>query len=565
MPRPVKYAKDEIRRLVSDAFQRSVRDGVFPSEARLPDFIVEIPKEKSHGDFSANIALVSSKQLKMPPRKIAEALVKNLDIKDSLVSTIELAGPGFINFKMGHAYYSHILKTISLNAETYGRTEDGEGKKIMVEFVSANPTGPMHMGNARGGALGDALASILDWAGWRVSREFYINDTGNQVEKFYQSLKARYIQLIRGEDACEFPEDGYHGDDIRERAAQFKEKYGEGYVDADDETLRPLLTKFALRLNISAMRETLERYRICFDTWFPESSLYESGDFNETIELLKKRGCTYEKDGALWYKATDFGGEKDEVLIRANGFPTYFASDIAYHRNKFLKRGFDRVIDIWGADHHGHVARIKGAMDAIGLDGERLDVVLMQLVRLTQGGEAVRMSKRTGKAVTLSDLLDETGVDAARFFFNLRQPDSHLEFDLDLAIEQSSNNPVYYVQYAHARIHSLLNHLCEEGFVLNDTANLQYDLLTADEEIELIKALANFPEEISQAATAYDPARITRYCIDLASQFHKFYNVCRIKGEEPSLLMARLGLCNCTRTVLKNALGLLAIEAPERM
>jgi arginyl-tRNA synthetase len=435
----------------------------------------------------------------------------------------------------------------------------------MVEYVSANPTGPMHMGNARGGALGDCLASVLDAAGYDVTREFYVNDAGNQIDKFAASLEARYLQLYLGEDAVEFPEDGYQGDDIRERARQFADLNGDRYVKADSAERRRALVDYALPKNIEKMKSDLEKYRIFYDVWFRESTLHQDGELAETIEILKRRGMTYEKDGALWYRATALGAEKDEVLVRQNGNPTYFAADIAYHRNKFSKRGFKRVIDVWGADHHGHVARMKRAMDAIGLDGNRLDVVLIQLVRLVRGGEVVRMSKRTGKAIGLADLLDEVPVDAARFYFNLREATSQMEFDLDLAVQQDSQNPVYYVQYAHARICSILKNLAAEGVFPRDCTDEELALLNSTEEIELIRHIASFTGEIIAAAQNYDPARITRYVIELATLFHKFYNARRVKGEAESVTAARLFLCRATAVVLRNVLSMFKITAPESM
>jgi arginyl-tRNA synthetase len=450
----------------------------------------------------------------------------------------------------------------------------------MVEFVSANPTGPMHMGNARGGALGDCMAAVLDAAGFEVWREFYINDAGNQIEKFGLSLDVRYQQLYRGEEAVPMPEDAYHGDDIREHAKKFAAIHGEAWLDKPEDERRRALIEYALPLNIEKMKSDMAKYRIVYDRWFTESTLHQNGELAETIALLTERGLTYEKDGALWYRAGEYGekyqakkhtnrdgveeGIKDEVLVRANGNPTYFAADIAYHRNKFA-RGFDTCIDVWGADHHGHVARMKGAMDAVGLDGEKLQVTLMQLVRLMRDGEVVRMSKRSGKAIQLADLLDEVPVDAARFFFNLREANTQMDFDLGLAIEQSSSNPVYYVQYAHARLCSIFRTLAEDGVSLTDTTQATLSLLAAPEERELIRHLANYEAEIVACAKEQDPAGMTRYALDLATLFHKFYNACRVRGVEAELQQARLGLCAATRTVLKNVLTLLKIDAPEAM
>lgn len=447
----------------------------------------------------------------------------------------------------------------------YGKTNVGEGKKVVVEFVSANPTGPMHMGNARGGVIGDVLANILKYAGFDVTKEFYINDAGAQIEKFGKSLEARYIQALKGEDAIEFSPDWYQGDDIKEHAENFIKLNGDKYLEASTEERQKALVDYALPINIANLKTGLEAYKINYDVWFAESTLHKNGEVAETIEALKESGLTYEKDGALWLEATKFGSEKDEVLIRNNGIPTYFAVDIAYHRNKFAIRKFDRAINVWGADHHGHVARMKGAMNAIGLDGERLEIVIMQLVRLMRNGEIARMSKRTGKMITLSDLIEEIGVDAARFFFNLRHSESHLDFDLDLAVAQNSENPVFYVQYAHARIASIINALCEVGITIDK--NIDVTLLKEAEEIDLMEKLAKLPDEISICALSSDPSRITRYVLDLASLFHTFYNApkCRVKCDDKNLMLARLYLISQVKTVIKNVLDILGIEAPEKM
>ena len=497
--------------------------------------------------------MVSARAFRMAPRKIAEAIGENLSLDGSYFEKFEIAGPGFLNFFLGRTFYSEVLRDVRRLGDSYGRSDFGGGKKVMVEFVSANPTGPMHMGNARGGALGDCLAAVLDAAGYDVWREFYVNDAGNQIEKFGVSLEARYL-----------PEDGYHGDDIRERAQEFADENGDRYVDADPAERRKALVGYALPRNIARMKADLEKYRIQYDRWFLESDLHKDGEVRAVVDLLREKGMTYEQDGATWYRATQFGAEKDEVLIRQNGNPTYFAADIAYHRNKF-NRGFDRCIDVWGADHHGHVARMKGAMNAIGLDGSKLDVVLMQLVNLMKDGQPVRMSKRTGKAIQLADLLDEVSVDAARFLFNMREATSAMDFDLDLAVKQDSQNPVYYVQYAHARICSILKALAAEGITPRECTDEELALLTAPEEIELIRHISAYTGEIIGAAKDYDPARITRYVITLANLFHKFYNACRVKGAEPSLAAARLELCTASATVIRNVLSMFKINAPTSM
>lgn len=557
-------AINEIHMLLVEAAGRCVAEELLPA-VPIPAFSVEIPSDRSHGDFASNIAMISAKAFHMAPKKIAELLVSKIDLNGTCLSDVKTAGPGFVNFFVSQNWYTGVLQAIKNEGKEYGGSDLGSGKKVMVEFVSANPTGPMHMGNARGGALGDCLAAVLEKAGYDVTREFYINDAGNQIEKFANSLEARYLQIYKGEDAIPFPEDGYHGDDIKERAKEFAAINGDKYVEAPSEERKKELVAYSLEKNIKKLHDDLLKYRIEYDVWFRESVLHNDGEVADTIDLLTKNGYTYEKDGALWYTATKFGGEKDEVLVRANGIPTYFAADIAYHRNKFLKRGFDKVINVWGADHHGHVARLKGAMDAIGLDGSKLDVVLMQLVRLTRDGEVVRMSKRTGKAISLDDLLDEVPVDAARFFFNLREANSHLEFDLGLAVEQSSQNPVYYVQYAHARICSIIKNLAAEGITPREVSYEELNLLNSSEEKELTRHLGALPQEIEAAAKEYDPARITRYVMELATLFHKFYNAKRVKGEEEPLMQARLNLCICVRDVIRNVLSMLKIDSPETM
>ena len=525
----------------------------------------EIPKEKAHGDFSTNIAMKLTKVLRNAPAKIADAVIKGIETDGTYIEKIEIAGPGFINFYLSEKRLYDALRSAYELGDDFGKLNVGNGKKVMVEFVSANPTGPMHMGNARGGALGDSLASVLETAGYDVTREFYINDAGAQIEKFGNSLEARYIQELKGEDAVEFSEDWYQGNDIRVHAKNFIEIHGDKYLDCSSEERKDALVAYGLEKNIAKLKSDLADYRINYDVWFNESSIHENGEVSETIELLKKSSLTYEKDGALWFKSTEFGAEKDDVLIRANGFPTYFAVDIAYHRNKFEKRGFDQVINIWGADHHGHVARMKGAMDAIGCDGSKLDIVIMQLVRLVKNGEAVRMSKRTGEMITLSDLVEDIGIDAARFFFNLRQAGSHLEFDLDLAIAQNNENPVFYVQYAHARIASIIRNLAEDGVTLADISDIDLSLLKEDAEIELIEKIISYPNEIYLSSVSMEPSKLTRYVMDLSALFHSFYNSCRVKCEDEKLMQARLLLCHTTKNVIRNVFRILKIDAPEKM
>lgn len=563
MSKLVALAESQLREAILASMGEAVASGGLPAQP-VPDFGIEIPSDRAHGDLSSNAAMVSAKAFRLAPRMIAEIIKNHLVLDGTYFDSAEVAGPGFLNFTLSPAFYAGVVSDILEQGAQYGRSDFGKGQKVMVEFVSANPTGPMHMGNARGGALGDCLAAVLEAAGYDVWREFYVNDAGNQIEKFGISLEARYIQHLKGEDAIEFPEDAYHGDDIREHAANFAEKFGDRYLEAPEEDRRAALVNYALPLNIKRMQSDLEKYRITYDCWFKESTLHQNGELEDTIRILTERGLTYEKEGALWYKASEFGGEKDEVLIRANGHPTYFAADIAYHRNKF-GRGFDICIDVWGADHHGHVARMKGAMDALGLDGSRLKVVLIQLVRLMRGGDVVRMSKRSGKAIQLADLLDEVPVDAARFFFNQREANTQMDFDLELAVEKSSQNPVYYVQYAHARICSIFRNLAAEGVFPRDCTLQELAALATPDEKELIRHLAGYTGELVEAAKTSDPARITRYCLDLAALFHKFYNSCRVKGEDEPLMQARLALCAATRHTLHNALTLLKIDTPESM
>ena len=579
MANMIQSAKEKINQLLSDAYNKAAQNGELPAGAELTG-TVEIPKDTANGDFAANHAMTGARALRMPPKKIAQVLAENVELEDTWFSSVEVAGPGFINFRLSDKWYGDVVDTVVFEGADYGRVDEGRGKKLMVEFVSANPTGPMHMGNARGGVLGDALASVLARAGYDVWREFYVNDAGNQIEKFASSIDARYMQLLLGEDAVEFPEDGYHGDDIRELARQFHERYRDEFRYKSVEERHKAMAAFGLDRNVPKMQSDLRRYGIEYDQWFFESELHESGYVAESVQLLSDRGYTYEKDGALWLRTSQILGDKllqagkkpedieklelkDDVLRRANGFYTYFAADIAYHRNKFEKRGFDKVINVWGADHHGHVARLKGAMDALGLDGEhRLDIVLMQLVKLTRNGEVVRMSKRTGKAISLTDLLDEIPVDAARYFFNSR-PESPVEFDLELAIRQDSENPVYYVQYAHARICTMLAALEAEGHTVPDSADVS--LLSSEPERELIKQLAALPEEIKLAARDYDPSRINRYVTELAARFHKFYTACRIKDAEEGLMEARLLLSDCVRKVIELSLDIIGVSAPEKM
>lgn len=565
MTNSINEIHNQIKEIIMAAMGRGVADEVLPA-APAPAFVIETPADPSHGDFASNVAMVSAKAFHLPPRKIAEILCDRMDFTGTYIERVEVAGPGFINFFVSRRYFSDVLKGIHADGADYGKSDYGKGKRVMVEFVSANPTGPMHMGNARGGALGDCLAAVLQSAGYYVEREFYVNDAGNQIQKFALSLDIRYQQIFKGEDAVELPEDSYHGGDIVDLAKEFADIHGDAYLNKSEEERRAALVDYALPKNIAKMKTDIAKYRIEYDTWFLESTLHEGGEVKEVVDLLAKKGLTYEKEGAIWYKATEFGGEKDEVLVRANGNPTYFAADIAYHRNKFEKRGFDTCIDVWGADHHGHVARMQGAMNAIGLDGNQLHVVLMQLVRLMDNGVPVKMSKRTGKAIQLADLLDEVSADAARFFFNLREANTQMDFDLGLAVREDSQNPVYYVQYAHARICSIFRRDEAKKFNLDEISPEALDLLTHPSEVELIRYLSSLPNEIIAAAKEYEPARMTRYVMELASKYHKFYHDCRVLGnDDDNLTAARLLLCDCVRQVIANILTMLKVTAPEHM
>lgn len=558
----VKQAKEQIMSAVKSAAERAIAAGALP-EGELTPFTVETPANREHGDYAVNAAMAWARVFRKAPRAVAEALTGQLDLEGTFIDRCEIAGPGFMNFFLNDTYYAEILRDIEKKGADYGKSDFGGGKRVLVEFVSANPTGPMHIGNARGGALGDALAAVLSAAGFETEREFYINDAGNQINKFGLSLDLRYQQLYR--DGVEMPEDSYHGDDIIAHAKAFAEKYGDSYMEKDEAERRAALVEFALPKNIAGLHDDLLKYRIEYDTWFKESTLHKNGETSRIIEALKKSGHTYELEGALWFRATDFGCDKDFVLVRANGVPTYVVPDIAYHYNKLEVRKFDKAVDVLGADHHGYVPRLKAALTALGVDADRLDVVLMQMVRLVRGGEVIKASKRSGKAITLVTLLDEVPIDAARFFFNLREPNSHFDFDLDLAVSESNSNPVYYVQYAYARICSILRNLAAQGIERRECSAEELAALNTPEERELTVHLGALTDEIILSAKSYDPARITHYVVELATKFHKFYSACRVMGESEPLMQARLTLCADTAAVIKNVLGLLKISAPEKM
>lgn len=580
----IELAKQQVKETVMNALGRLVAEGKIEA-VPLPAFNVERPADVSHGDFSCNAAMASAKALRNNPRAIGQMIADAAVLEGTVFEKIEVAGPGFLNFFISPLWFNETVGEVISSGGDYGKTELGKGKRVLVEFVSANPTGPMHIGNARGGALGDSLSSVLQFAGYEVEREFYVNDAGNQIEKFGKSLSIRYMQIADGnksdviasygdDDVCRkifedeenfpIPEDVYKGVDIIEHAYNFYKINGDKFVNADEESRKSALVEYALPLNIDGLEKDLAKYRIVYDTWFRESSLHKSGAVKQIVDMLTEKGQTYEKDGAIWFKASDFGDDQDRVLVRANGIPTYFVPDIAYHYNKLVTRGFDKAIDILGADHHGYIARMKAALTALGVDASKLDIVIMQMVMLVRNGETVKLSKRSGKAITLSTLLDEVPIDAARFFFNLRDPNTHLEFDLELAIEESSNNPVFYVQYAHARICSILRRMEEEG---TGYRNIPVSELNFNHpaELALIRHIAALPNCINEAAKDYNPSKITKYLCDLAQLFHKFYDNCKIKGEEENILQSRLSLCVATKTVFKNLLDLLKVDAPEKM
>ena len=582
MSNMIQAAREQVSALTQAAYERAAAAGVLPAGVEVKAN-VDIPKDVKNGDYASSFAMAGAKAMHMAPRAIAQAIADHLELSGSYFDRVEIAGPGFLNFFLGAKWYGDVLSQIEAEGMEYGKSDEGHGRKVMVEFVSANPTGPMHMGNARGGVLGDSLANVLSRAGFDTWKEFYVNDAGNQIAKFAHSIYARCMQLTVGEENYPFPEEGYHGDDIKELARGFLAQAGDFPGQTSQEDWESAMAQYGLSVNIPKMKADLSRYQIEYDQWFFESELHNSGYVEETVGILAANGWTYEKDGALWLNTTELLKKKymaegktqeqvdkldlkDDVLRRQNGFYTYFAADIAYHRNKLDKRDFDLAVNIWGADHHGHVARLQAALDGLGLDGShRLVVVLMQLVNLLQDGKPVRMSKRSGKAIALHDLLDEVSVDAARYFFNSRSSTSPVDFDLDLAVREDSENPVYYVQYAHARICSLVHRLAEEGSPVPAAAGVDAAVFSTPEEKALIKNLAQLPEEIHLAARDFDPSRINRYLLALAGDFHRFYNACYIRGEAPQVLSARLKLADTVRLVIANCLSLIGVSAPEKM
>ncbi len=552
-----KQVKEKITANVNAAIEKAQSDGALP-QAEKYEFTVEIPKDASFGDFATNAAMLGARVFRKAPQLIAKEIVDRLPT-DSWFSEVSVAG-AFINFKLSPEFSKSVVDGILSEGENYGKSDFGEGKRVLVEFVSANPTGPMHIGNARGGANGDCLASILNFAGYKADREFYVNDAGNQIEKFGLSLSLRYLQLYK--EGIEMPEDSYHGEDIVDHAKAFAEIYGDKYVEADDAERKKALVDFALPKNVEALERDLKKYRIVYDRWFRESELYKNGQAQKVVAMLTESGYTYEQEGAVWFKATEFGCEKDFVLVRSNGLYTYVVPDIAYHYNKLVTRGYDKAIDVLGADHHGYVPRLKGALTALGVDASKLDAVIIQMVRLIKDGEVTKQSKRSGKAITLVTLLEEVPIDAARFFFNMREPNSHFDFDLDLAVSQTNQNPVYYVQYAHARICSILAGLNEEKVPCDRECT---SALGEPQEKALVKQLALFTGEVVRAAQSYDISLMTKYAVDLSSSFHSFYNGCRVKCEESDKMYARIALIKAVKQTLENVLGIIKVTAPEHM
>ncbi|MGJ9385448.1 arginine--tRNA ligase [Salipaludibacillus sp. CF4.18] len=545
--------------LKSELIASAVKAGLASAD-QIPNVVIETPKDKTHGDFATNLAMQLAKIAKKAPKMIAEDIEANFDYQAAKVEKVDIAGPGFINFVMKKDYLTEIVHTVLEQKEKFGNTNIGKGKKIQVEFVSANPTGTLHLGHARGAAVGDSLCHILEKAGYDVAREYYINDAGNQIDNLTLSLEARYLQEI-GEEAA-MPENGYQGKDIIGFAKEIVENYGDRFKDTDQEERRGFFREYGLKRELDKLKSDLADYRVHFDNWFSETSLYTDGKVTDALEDLKKRGETFDQDGATWFRSTEYGDDKDRVLVKSDGSYTYLMPDISYHKNKFA-RGFEELINIWGADHHGYIPRMRAAIQALGYEKDQLDVQIIQMVNLFENGEKVKMSKRTGKAVTMRELMEEVGIDATRYFFAMRAADSHLDFDLSLAKSQSNDNPVYYVQYAHARICSMLRQAEEKGFKVDKEVDLTG--LIAVKEQDLMKKLGEYPEAIADAAKRRSPHRMTNYVHELAQALHSFYNAEKVISEDVSLTKARLALMDAVRMTLQNALKILGVEAPEKM
>ncbi|WP_308116322.1 arginine--tRNA ligase [Paenibacillus lautus] len=553
---------DHINGLVAEAVADAAVAAGLVSREELPGITLEVPKDKSHGDLATNVAMQLTRIAKKNPRQIAEAILEHLDMAKASIEKAEIAGPGFINFTLDKGYLYPIVALVEEQGDNYGRIATGGGQKVQMEFVSANPTGSLHLGHARGAAVGDALCNVLDFAGYEVTREYYINDAGNQVVNLIKSLEARYLQEL-GQDA-EMPEDGYHGEDIKGFAKELVAEKGDSLLSMDPGERAAFLRQFGLEKELDKIKRDLNRFRVHFDEWFSETSLYENGLVEKSLEELKSKGEAYEKDGATWLRTTDYGDDKDRVLVKNDGTYTYLTPDIAYHRNKY-ERGYDKILNIWGADHHGYIPRMKAAMEALGNDPDKLIVLIAQMVSLFQDGEKVKMSKRTGKAVTMEDLMDEVGVDAIRYFFTMRSMDSHLDFDMDLAVSTSNENPVFYVQYAHARICSVFRQAEEQGVNLLPLSEVNLSVLTTEHEYDILRKIGELPQEVSLAAENYAPHRLIRYVYELASLFHSYYRAERVITEDTDQTQARLALLRAVRTVIANVLRLMGVSAPERM
>ncbi|WP_091659475.1 arginine--tRNA ligase [Alteribacillus iranensis] len=540
---------------------RAVEAAGLAAKEDIPAVILETPKEKDHGDFATNIAMQLARVAKKAPRLIADDIVQHMKTSEISIEKVEVAGPGFINLFLDNAYLRELIPSVLDAGEAYGQTDTGRGKKVQVEFVSANPTGNLHLGHARGAAVGDSLCNILDKAGYNVTREYYINDAGNQINNLAYSVEARYLEAL-GKEA-EMPEDGYHGEDIRQFGQDLASEFGDQFVEMPDDERFAFFREYGLKKELEKLKQDLEDFRVAFDVWFSETSLYEEGKVEDTLQLLQEKGVVYEKDGAIWFTSTNYGDDKDRVLVKSDRSYTYLMPDIAYHKNKF-ERGFEKVINIWGADHHGYIPRMRAAVQALGYEKEQLETQIIQMVNLYENGERVKMSKRTGKAVTLRDLMEEVGIDATRYFFAMRSADTHLDFDLSLAKSQSNENPVYYVQYAHARLCSIFRQAEEKGFSFDPDADLSY--VQTEKEYDLLKKMGEFPEVLELAAEKYAPHRITNYLHELASTFHSFYNAERVVDEESEAkTKARLALVKATQTTLQNGMKLIGVSAPEKM
>ncbi|WP_152399669.1 arginine--tRNA ligase [Paenibacillus cellulositrophicus] len=553
---------EQIHQLVLEAVKDAVVAAGLASREELPSITLEVPKDKSHGDLATNAAMQLTRIAKKNPRQIAEAILEHIDAKKASIEKAEIAGPGFINFTLNKSYLYPVIEQVYTQGKDYGRVQLGQGQRVQVEFVSANPTGSLHLGHARGAAVGDALCNILDFAGYEVTREYYINDAGNQVENLCKSIEARYLQAL-GQDA-EMPEDGYHGEDIKGFAKDLVAEKGDSLLSMDPGERTAFFRSYGLEKELGKIKRDLARFRVHFDEWFSETSLYEKGLVEASLDELKAKGQVYEQDGATWLRTTEYGDDKDRVLVKNDGTYTYLTPDIAYHRDKY-NRGYDRMINIWGADHHGYIPRMKAAMQAIGNDPDKLTVLIAQMVSLFQNGEKVKMSKRTGKAVTMEDLMEEVGIDAIRYFFTMRSMDSHLDFDMDLAISTSNENPVFYVQYAHARICSIYRQAEEQGVALLPLSEVDLTVLNTEHEYDLLRKIGELPEEIATAAAGYAPHRMIRYVYDVASLFHSYYKAQRVITEDAAQTQARFALLGAVRTVIANVLRIVGVSAPEKM